>query len=134
MAVQLSCYVPIGSMCLVISVLRSGRARLPIISGSATPGFSVSLLASEVMSCGSIVSVGSYSGVLIVVFGWFVGLFSTYVHERDVNRHTQQVRARIAWHVGNFRRGLVLYFPLVIFAYVVCPVRDFKFFVAKVWG
>jgi hypothetical protein len=82
---------------------------------------SVSLLASEVLSCVSIVSLGSYSGVLIVVFGWFVGLFSTYVHERDVNRHTQQVRARIAWHVGKFRRGLSLYFPLFFLHMLSAP-------------
>ena len=91
-------------------------------------GSSVSLLASAVLSCVSVAFVGSYSGDLIAVFGWFVGLFSTYVQERDVNKHTQQVRARIAWYVGNFRRGFILDFPLFSVAYIVCPVRDCKCF------
>ena len=121
-------------MCLVSSVLRSACARLLVISGSATPGVSVSLLGSEVLSCVFVVFVRSYSGVSIVLFGLFVGLFSTYVHERDVSRHAQQIRARIAWYVGNFGRGLLLYFPLFIFAYVVCPVRDFKCFCGRSLG
>ena len=118
LAVQLSGCVPIGSMCMVSSVLRSGCARLPIISGSATPGFSVSLLASEVLSCGSIVFVRPYSGVLIDVFGWFVGLFSTYVQERDVNKHTQHVRARIAW---EFSEGSFVGFSFVVFCICCLP-------------
>ncbi len=63
-----------------------------------------------------------------------VGLFSTYVYEKDVNKHTQQVRARIAWQVGRFRRCLVLCFELLFVAYAVGPVSDFKCFLGQKFG
>ncbi len=89
LAILLSCFVPIGCMCLFISDLRSACARLPVLSGGATPGVSVSLLlASEVLARVSFVYVGSYGGILFALFGWLVLLFSTYVRERDVNKHT----------------------------------------------
>ena len=56
-----------------------------------------------------------------------VGFVSTYVYEKDVKRHAQQVRARIAWHVGNFRGFLCLGFIFLFVSYVVGPVRDFKY-------
>ena len=118
MAILISGCVPIGSTCLVSSVLRSACARLLVISGSATPGSSVSLLASAVLSCVFVAYVGSYSGNLIVVFGWFVGLFSTYVQERDVNKHTQHVRARIAW---EFSEGSFVGFSFVVFCICCLP-------------
>ena len=103
LAILLSDCVPIGSMYLFISDLRSACARLSVFSGGATPGVSDSfLLASEVLACVSFVSVGSYGGVLFALFGWLVGLFSTHVRERDVNKHTQQARAVIARQAGIF--------------------------------
>ena len=76
------------------------------------------MLASVVLSCVNVVSVGSFSGVLIALFGCLVGLLSTYVHEIDVSMHTQQVSARIAWQIGNFLWGLLLDFLLLFVAKV----------------
>ena len=77
-------------MCLFMCGLGSNCARLPDFSGGATPSVAVTLLlASVVQACVSGVSLGSYSRVLIALFGWFVGLFSTYVRGRDVSKHTQ---------------------------------------------
>ncbi len=90
LAVLLSGCVLVGSMCLFDGDLRSACARFPVFSRVATPGVAVSLLlASEVRAFVSVVSVGSNGGVLFALFAWLVGLFSTYVHERDVSRHTQ---------------------------------------------
>jgi hypothetical protein len=116
--------------------LRSACAGLPAFSGGPTPSVAVTLsLALVVLACIPALYVGSYCGVLVALFGWFMGLFSTYVYDKDVNKHTQQVMARIAWQVGRFRRCLFWDFVLLFVAYVVGPVRDFKcFFVAKVWG
>ena len=94
-------------------------ARFPVFSEGASSSVAVPvMLASVVISCVTIVSVGSFSGVLIALFGCLVGLFITYVHEIDVNKHTQQVKARIAWQVENFLWAMLLDFLLLFVAKV----------------
>jgi hypothetical protein len=56
----------------------------------------------RVRFCVPVGCMGSYCGVLFALFGCLVGLVSTYLYDKDVNRHAQQVMTRIAWQVGSF--------------------------------
>ncbi len=90
-------------------------ARLVDVSIGAYLGVAVPVvLASVVLACVTVVSVISFNGVVSVLFGFLAGEFSTCVYDKDVNKHAQQVRARIAWQVGNFRRCLFLVFILLL--------------------
>ena len=96
---------------------RSARVRPSDFSGGPTPSVVVSHVStSGVRGCIPVVCTGSYCGVSFALVGCLVGLVSMYVYEKDVNRHAQQVKARIAWQVGRFRRSLCLGFILLFVA------------------
>ena len=96
---------------------RSTRVRPTVFSGGPTPSVAVSpVLALGVRGCIPVVCMGSYCGVSFALVGCLVGLVSTYVYEKDVNRHAQHVRARIAWQVGRFWMSLCLGFILLFVA------------------
>ena len=110
-----------------------GRGALPapvipsVFPGDPSPFVPVTPVSVPIVQfCVPVGRKGSFCGVLFALVGWLVGLVSTYSYERDVNRHAQQVRARITWQVGSFLGCLCLGFILLLCSYVVVPVRGFK--------
>ena len=82
---------------------RLAYARVPIFTRVATPGVAASLtLDSKVLAFVSVDSEGSKGGVLFTLFGWLVHEFRTCELKRDVSKHTQHVRARIANQAKDF--------------------------------
>ena len=94
---SLSGRFPTSSACLFGCGLHSTRARPSDFSGGQTPCVDVAIvLAPVVQACILIVCAGSLCGLLGALVGWLMGLFSTYVYEKDVYMHMHQVRAQIA--------------------------------------
>ena len=93
--------------------LRLACPSVPVFPRFPAPGVAASfMLFSRVMGFLSVVFVGSVVGILFEIFGWLVMLFRTCVLERDVSKHTQQVRARSARQIGDRveDRWLVFFF------------------------